>query len=99
VKAYNSERHYTDHTYLARRWVGKWGKLKCSEITSDMIQNFLIQRMQKVSSYTANKELRCLRALFNFGVHPKRGWIPNNPTIGINFFPVEKKIKLGYALD
>jgi integrase len=34
-----------------------------------------------------------LRALFNFGVHPKRGWIPNNPTNVITFFPVEKKVK------
>ena len=24
VKAYNSERHYTDHTYMARRWVKEW---------------------------------------------------------------------------
>lgn len=93
VKAYNSERHYTDHIYLARRWVEKWGKLKCSEITSVMVQNFLIKRSQKSSPYTANKELRYLRSLFNFGVNPKRAWIFNNPTIGISFFPVEKKIK------
>ncbi|MFZ2631384.1 MAG: site-specific integrase [Desulfosalsimonadaceae bacterium] len=93
VKAYNSERHYTDHTYLARRWVSKWGKLKCSEITSDIVQDYLIQRSRKTSAYTANKELRYLRALFNFGVHPKRGWIPSNPTNVITFFPVEKKVK------
>jgi hypothetical protein len=31
VKAYNSERHYTDHLYLAKRWVKEWGKRKCRE--------------------------------------------------------------------
>lgn len=93
VKAYNSERHYTDHLYLARRWIEKWNKLNCSAITTDMIQRYLIQRSRKTSAYTANKELRYLRALFNFGCHPTRLWIPKNPTSGIAFFPVEKKIK------
>ena len=27
VKAYNSERHYTDHIYMARRWVKEWNGL------------------------------------------------------------------------
>ena len=93
VKAYNSERHYTDHIYLARRWAKRWEKLNCSEITPEMIQSHLIQRSRQTSPYTANKELRYLRALFNFGVNPKRGWISNNPTRGIDFFPVEKRIK------
>ena len=93
VKAYNSERHYTDHIYLAKRWVKEWGKLKCSEITPSMIQNFLLQRLRKTSGYTANKELRYLRALFNFAMHPTRDWMDHNPTRGIAFFPVEKQIK------
>lgn len=93
VKAYNSKRHYEDHFYMARRWVLEWKHLNCKEITSDMIQNFLIKRARKVSAFTANKELRMLRALFNFGMHPARGWIEKNPTHGIAFFPVEKRIK------
>ena len=93
VKAYNSERHYTDHIYLARRWIKKWGKLNCSEITSDMLQSYLIRRSRDTSPYTANKELRYLRSLFNFGMHPNRFWLSKNPTSGISFFPVEKKIK------
>jgi integrase len=93
VKAYNSERHYTDHLYLAKRWVRLWGELSCSEITGDIIQNYLLKRVRQTSGYTANKELRYLRAVFNFGMHPVRNWIPSNPTRGIQFFPVDKTIK------
>ena len=93
VKAYNGDRHYSDHIYLARRWVKKWGKLNCSELTSEMIQKYLIHRSKNPSPNTANKELRYLRALFNFGSNPKRGWVSCNPTIGIDFFPVEKNVR------
>jgi len=93
VKAYNSERHYTDHIYLARRWVKEWEGLNCSDITTDMIQNFLLKRLRETSPFTANKELRYLRSLFNYGLHPVRNWITHNPTRGIEFFPVDKQIK------
>jgi integrase len=90
VKAYNSKRHYTDHFYMAKRWVGEWKKLSCEEVSRDRIQNYLLKRAQ-VSAYTANKDLRYLRALFNFGI--SRNWISDNPTQGLSFFPVEKRLK------
>ena len=90
VKAYNSERHYTDHFYMAKRWIGEWEKLSCEEFSRDKIQNYLLKRV-KVSPYTANKDLRYLRALFNFGV--SRNWMSENPTRGLSFFPVEKRLK------
>ncbi len=43
----------------------------------------------EVSNYTANKELRYLRATFNFGI--SKGIITNDPVKGISFLPVEKK--------
>jgi site-specific recombinase XerD len=90
VKAYNSESHYRDHFYLARRWVREWKHYSCAEISIDMVQRYVLNR-SKVSGYTANRDLRCLRALFNFGV--KRKWIESNPTSGIPFLPVEKRLK------
>jgi integrase len=93
VKAYNSERHYTDHIYMARRWVKEWNGLTCSEITTDMIQNFLLKRLKETSPFTANKDLRYLRSLFNYGLNPVRKWIKHNPTRGVEFFPVDKQIK------
>jgi hypothetical protein len=91
VKAYNSERHYTDHIYMARRWVKEWNGLTCSEITTDMVQRFLLKRLKETSPFTANKELRYLRSLFNYGLHPVRHCIAHNPTRGVEFFPVDKQ--------
>ncbi len=90
VKAYNSERHYKDNTYMAKRWVRRWGRLNSGDIPQDMIQGFVLQRT-KVSANTANKEIRYLRATFNFGI--KKNWISANPTKGIDFLPTEKKLR------
>jgi site-specific recombinase XerD len=90
VKAYNSESHYRDHIYLAKRWIKQWKHYSCGEILTDMIEPYLLKR-SKVSAYTANRDLRCLRALFNFGV--KRKWVQVNPTCGIPFLPVERRLK------
>ena len=93
VKAYNSERHYTDTYYMACKWVKKWKSLMCNEITTEMIRAHLLKRLKDTSAHTANKELRYLRSLFNFAMHPTRDWMDQNPTRGIDFFPVEKRIK------
>jgi len=90
VQAYNSERHYADYRYMARRWMERWGELPCSHIRQEAIEEFLMDRAS-VSAFTANKELRYLRATFNLG--RKRKWIPSNPTDGINFLPVENRIR------
>ncbi|MGB6970552.1 MAG: site-specific integrase [Desulfobulbales bacterium] len=90
VKAYNSERHYREYLYMAKRWVERWGKLNCSAISSDDIEKFIIQR-SRISAFTANKEIRYLRATFNFG--RKKKLLNKNPTEGIDFLPVEKRLK------
>jgi len=90
VESYNSEKHYNDYRYLARRWIERWGHLRLSETTQGMIEQFILER-SKVSPDTANKEIRYLRAMFNFG--KKRRLISQNPTDGIEFLPVEKLVK------
>jgi integrase len=90
VKAYNSEEHYRTYRYMAKRWVSKWGELDCKEITEGMIQDHVLDRM-RVSAYTANKDLRYLRATFNHGLAKKL--IKCNPTKNIRFLPVEKNVK------
>jgi len=89
VKAYASLRHYTDYSYLARRWIRHWGHLKSHQISTDMIQSYLIDR-SKSSPHPANKDLRYLKSTFNFGL--KRGWIKCNPTQQMSFMPVDKKV-------
>jgi len=79
VKAYNSEAYYRDYCYMAKRWFKLWGKLQCREITTEMAEKFILAR-SKVSTCTANMEIRCLRACFNFG--KKKGLVKHNPVDG-----------------
>jgi integrase len=88
VKAYNSERHYADYFYMAKRWTQRWPHLTCSQATQDLIEHFVLER-RKVSAFTANKEIRYLRAVFNFGL--RRKLIKENPAAGVDFFPTEKR--------
>ena len=90
VKAYHSGLYYQEHVYMARRWVKAWGKLNAMSITRDMVERFILHR-GKVSAITANKEIRYLRATFNFG--KKRNLVQVNPVDGIGFLPVDKRIK------
>ena len=90
VKSYNSASHYRDVTYHSRRWIKKWNGLRCTDIRTDMVETYVMER-SKVSAFVANKELQFLRALFNYGI--KRKLIASNPTEGIEFFPVEKRKK------
>jgi len=96
VKAYNSERHYSEYLYMAKRWVGEWEKLDVRTITQPMIEKFLFKRL-KVSPFTANKEIRYLRSTFNYG--KKRQFIEKNPLDGIGFFPMEKRVKIIPSVD
>src|SRR5262245_36804929 len=90
VKAYCSERHYNDYRYLARRWIELWGAMNCSKIGQETVELFILDR-SRISPHTANSEIRYLRATFNFG--KKKQWITANPTDGLEFLPVEKKVK------
>ncbi|NTV13466.1 MAG: tyrosine-type recombinase/integrase [Desulfobulbaceae bacterium] len=90
MKESNSEGHYKDTCYMAKRWADEWGDMTCDSITRDMVRKFVLKRA-KVSHYSANKEIRCLRATFNYGINQEL--ITNNPAKGCDFFPVEKKAK------
>lgn len=90
VKAYNSENHYKDYCYMARKWIKRWGRLYCNDIASAMLEEFILER-RKVSAFTANKEIRYLRATFNFG--KKKKLIAHNPADDLDFLPEDKKIK------
>jgi len=87
IKVYNSEKHFRESVYFAKKWIKRWKKFKCSEITTDMIEKFIIERSLS-GKYAANTDLRLLRATFNFGI--KKKFITNNPTNGIAFLPVDK---------
>ena len=57
---------FFQHRRIFMSVYSKKGKdLKCSDITSTMIEDYIIKR-SKVSSIVANKELQYLRAFFNY---------------------------------
>jgi integrase len=90
VKAYHSERHYRDYLYYARRWVKKWGTLSPNDLITELVEKYILER-RKISAKAANREIRYLRATFNF--LKKKKFIAYNPTEGIDFFPEEKTLK------
>ena len=90
VQSYYSKTHYRDVRYHSKRWMKRWSGKMCHDITTEMIESHLKNRM-KVSAFVANKELQYLRALFNYGI--KKKLIERNPTSGIEFFPIEKRKK------
>gem|GEM_PF-5868614 len=94
VKAYNSEKHYIDYRYMARRWVERWGDILASEITEGMIRDFVSKR-REVSSDMANKEIRYLRATFNFA-KKRMKLLDSNPAEAVAFFPRNKRKKRRY---
>ena len=90
VRAYNSESYYQTCVVLARGWVKRWEKKACDQITRDSVERFVLDR-RKVSAFTANKEIRYLKATFNFG--KRRGFVQENPLDGMAFLPVEKRLR------
>ncbi len=90
IKAHNSDCHYEDSVIFAKRWARLWGTASCTEITTEEIETFLLNR-KNVSAASANKELRLLKAMFNFGL--KKKLVRINPTNGIESFPEEKRIR------
>jgi len=88
IKIRLSHEHYMDTVYHAKRWVKLWNSLSCSEITVEMVTKLRNER-SKVSNHTANKELRYLRSLFNWGI--KKGYISENPADRVDMMRIEKK--------
>ena len=91
LKDFKTEGYYNDTLYMARRWVNLWGTLNCVDITHVEITKYLRER-KKISSYSANAEIRALRALFNFA-KKKKMISCENLMNDIEFFPVEKIVK------
>ena len=90
VQAYKCNSYYLEHCYLAKRLMKIWNGLYCAEITTSMVQDYLIRRGKDLA-FAANRDLRYLRATFNFGI--KQGLIKANPTNGLEFMPVERRLK------
>lgn len=83
-----SHDHYMDTVYHSRRWAKRWSGLTCREITIELI-TLLRDDRAKISNQTANKDIRYLRSLFNWGI--KKAYITDNPALRVDTLRVEKK--------
>jgi len=90
VEGYHSVYHSREYQYMAARWLKAWPGLEADDITLEMVEAFLLARKKK-SALAANKDLRYLKAAFNWGI--KRGYCSRNPVKGLPFFPVDKRLK------
>lgn len=90
VDGYHSACHSREYRYMAARWLKRWPDLEADDITLEMVEAFLLDRRKK-SALAANKDLRYLKAAFNWGI--KRGYCSRNLVKGLPFFPVAKRLK------
>ena len=90
VRAYKTQSYYGDNRYLFKRLAVKWDGLKVREISTGMVQQYILERA-KDSHYAANYDLRLLKALFYRALRLKV--ITENPINAVPFLPVEKKAR------
>jgi integrase len=81
-----SQKHFKENKALFDNLLQIWGSKK--EITRIDIEEYL-KKIAKKSTQKANKRLRLLKALWNFGI--TRGLVSDNPATGIDFYPVTPK--------
>jgi len=88
VEARRTDKYYKENLKLIEnlqiRWEGK------KKITRADIETYLQERI-KISAYSANKELRFIKALFNHGI--ELNLIEENPAQRIKFYGVNKNLK------
>jgi integrase/recombinase XerD len=97
VQAAKSEKYYEENKYYLTMLYKEFGEISVKSINSALILNLLIkfsveQKKNGFDNYSVNALLRISKALFNHGIRFLKLNI-TNPCIGIDFFPVKKKIK------
>ena len=82
---------------FGRRFGERVGRVPLRDIQRPHVEDFILGRLEetgktgeKVSRATVNKDVRYLRAVFNF--FRLLGWVKRNPTRGIRMFKVTKKL-------
>lgn len=79
-----SRKHFRENQELFKNLIVIWGYRK--EITRTDVENYLTE-IAKQSKQKANKQLRYIKALFNYGV--QREWLTHNPASRIQAYGVE----------
>jgi integrase len=88
IELKRSTGHFKENRTIFRKLVERWGSKK--EINRNDVEEY-INEVAAESKPKANKYLRRIKSLFNFGV--ERGWTSDNPAVLLKSFPVDKKKK------
>jgi len=88
IELRRSKSHFIENKKLFKILMERWGKFP--QITIDLVEDYL-KEVAKTSKNLANKHLRLIKALFNYGI--KRNWFYLNPTNGIDFFGINRSRK------
>ena len=98
LKMNKSNDYYEENKRYFKKALSLWGSdLNVEEITRKDVNDLLMaeaRRCKKIgkSNYKVNAMLRCMKALFNYGIRVYEMQIAN-PCIGIEFYPVTVHLK------
>lgn len=85
-----SKRWYLEKRNFFKNRCVHWFRERIDTIDRADIEGFILER-SKSSPYMANKELKFLKAMFNYAV--SQGLLPGNPCSGIEKVSVEKRVR------
>jgi integrase len=88
LEARSGDEYFRYNKRLIENRILEWAELE--EIQRIDVQRYL-NKVAKRSHWEANRQLRCIRRLFNHGI--ELGWIEKNPASGIKFFSIDKAEK------
>jgi integrase len=88
IKLNRTKKHYEENQRLFKNLVERWATKK--EIKRDDVENYL-NEVALESKQKANKQLRLIKALFNFAL--EREWLDSNPASRIKPFSYEPQRK------
>jgi len=88
IELKRTDGHFKENKAIFKKLIARWGTKK--EITRDDVEQY-INEITKESRSKANKYLRRIKSLFNFGI--ERDWFSINPALKLKSFPIDKKKK------
>ena len=82
-----------DKALVIKAQFNEWYQLPLDSITSNLIEQHLIDRSKRAGNFAANRDLKILKAIMSFAVKPGNEWIPKNPCSGVEKLPEDKMVK------
>jgi len=82
---------------FVKKHLSPWFTKPVDDISRGHIEEHLLRRAQAVSTATANKDLKFIKAIFSFGV--QMGYCSGNPASAIARMPTEERLKYVPPLD